>query len=80
MSVQWGQAASGICGLLDCGEYKKEEEKSLEKEILRFEQVTGRGQEIPDSKCGFYDEVRLHLRINGQKRRRKVNAYQDNSA
>lgn len=46
MSVQWGQAASGICDLLDCGEYKKEEEKSLEKEILRFEQVTGRGRKF----------------------------------
>lgn len=46
MSVQWGQAASGICGLLDCGEYKKEEEKSLEKEILRFEQVTGKGRKF----------------------------------
>jgi hypothetical protein len=31
MSVQWGQAASGICGLLDCGEYKKRGGKEFGK-------------------------------------------------
>ena len=32
---------------------KKEEEKSLEKEILRFEQVTGRGRKFPIQNVDF---------------------------
>lgn len=52
----------------------------MEKEILRFEQVTGRDRKFPIQNVDFTMKSGYIYGLTGRNGAGKVNAYQDNSA